>query len=75
MKKTTSGIWMILLFAFVLLATSSFSKEAIDFASRVDSKIILIDGDTLVQHMIDHNVGVTPFTNYEIKKIDLDYFT
>ena len=25
--------------------------------------------------MIDHNIGVTPFVNYEVKKIDFDYFT
>ncbi|GAH85839.1 unnamed protein product, partial [marine sediment metagenome] len=59
----------------IFIATSNFSKEAADFASRVDNKIILIDGDTLVQYMIDHNIGVTPFVNYEVKKIDLDYFT
>jgi restriction system protein len=59
----------------IFITTSNFSKEAADFASRVDNKIILIDGDTLVQHMIDHNVGVTPSVNYEVKKIDLDYFT
>ena len=59
----------------IFITTSNFSKEAADFASRVDNKIILIDGDTLVQYMIDHNIGVTPFVNYEVKKIDLDYFT
>ena len=59
----------------IFITTSNFSKEAVDFASRVDNKIVLIDGDTLVQHMIDHNVGVTPSVNYEVKKIDLDYFT
>jgi len=59
----------------IFMTTSNFSKEATDFASRVDNKIVLIDGDTLVQHMIDHNVGVTPSVNYEVKKIDLDYFT
>jgi len=59
----------------IFITTSNFSKEAVDFASRVDSKIILIDGESLVQHMIDHNIGVTPFVNYEVKKIDLDYFT
>jgi len=59
----------------IFIATSYFSKEATDFASRVENKIILIDGDTLVQYMIDHNIGVTPFVNYEVKKIDLDYFT
>jgi len=57
------------------MTTSNFSKEATDFAARVDNKIILIGGETLVQHMIDHNVGVTPSVNYEVKKIDLDYFT
>ena len=59
----------------IFMTTSNFSKEAADFASRVDNKIILIDGDTLVQYMIDHNVGVTASVNYEVKKIDLDYFT
>lgn len=59
----------------IFMTTSAFSKEAADFASRVDSKIILLDGETLVQHMIDHGIGVTPFANYEIKRIDLDYFT
>jgi len=59
----------------IFMTTSNFSKEATDFASRVDNKIILIDGQTLVQHMIDNNVGVTPSANYEVKKIDLDYFT
>jgi len=24
--------------------------------------------------MIDYNLGVTPVSNYEIKKMDLDYF-
>lgn len=59
----------------IFMTTSSFSREAADFASRVDNKIVLIDGDTLVQHMIDHNIGVTPSVSYEVKKIDLDYFT
>ena len=52
----------------ILITTSNFSKEATDFASRVDNKIILIDGDTLVQYMIDHNIGVTTFVNYEVKE-------
>lgn len=59
----------------IFMTASNFSKEATDFASRVDNKIILIDGATLVQYMIDSNIGVAPFINYEVKKIDLDYFT
>jgi restriction system protein len=59
----------------VFITTSSFTKDAIEYASKVDNKIILIDGDTLVQHMIDKNVGVSTSTKYEVKKLDMDYFT
>lgn len=59
----------------VFITTSNFSKEAIDFASSVNLKIVLIDGQTLATLMIDHNVGVSPIVSYEIKKLDLDYFT
>ncbi len=58
----------------VFITTSSFSQGAIDFAKMIDSKIILIDGATLAQLMIDYNVGVSIVTAYEIKRIDSDYF-
>ena len=59
----------------VLLTTSSFSKSAQEYISTIDSTIVLIDGPTLVQLMVDHNVGVSAVASYEIKKIDSDYFT
>lgn len=59
----------------IFITTSNFSKEAYDYASRIDTKIIMIDGEQLTQYMIDYNVGVTPVSSYEIKRIDLDYFT
>jgi len=59
----------------IFLTTSNFSKEAHDYAGRIDNKIVLIDGEQHAQLMIDHNVGVTPIQNYEIKRIDSDYFT
>ncbi len=59
----------------IMITTSSFSQDAQEYASRIDSKIVLIDGDRLSQLMIDHNLGVSPMANYEIKKIDSDYFT
>jgi restriction system protein len=59
----------------ILITTSSFSKEAQDYASKIDSKIVLIDGEQLAQLMIDHSLGVSPMAAYEIKKIDTDYFT
>lgn len=59
----------------IFITSSTFTKEAKDFVSRIDSRIILIDGQNLAQLMIEHNVGVTPFVSYEVKKIDSDYFT
>ena len=59
----------------IMLTTSTFSQEASDYASRIDSKIVLIDGERLAQYMIDNNLGVSVMANYEVKKIDTDYFT
>ncbi len=58
----------------VFITTSDFSKDAIEYAASIDSKIVLIDGNQLAELMIDHNVGVTPIANYEVKQIDADYF-
>jgi restriction system protein len=59
----------------VFITTSSFSNDALDFASRIDSKIVLMDGPALAKYMIDHNVGVSTSRTYEVKKIDSDYFS
>ena len=59
----------------IMITTSSFSQEASEYASRIDSKIVLIDGERLSQYMIDNNLGVSVMANYEVKKIDTDYFT
>jgi len=58
----------------IFITTSDFSKDAAEYAARIESKIILIDGEQLAQLMIDYNIGVTPVTTYEIKRIDSDYF-
>lgn len=58
----------------IFITSSNFSRDAVEFASKIDSKIILIDGDQLAEYMIDFNVGVTTTSKYELKKIDLDYF-
>jgi restriction system protein len=59
----------------IFITTSSFTREAHEYAGRIDSKVILIDGEQLSQFMIDFNVGVSIIANYELKKVDLDYFT
>lgn len=59
----------------IFITTSDFSKEALDYAAHIDTKIVLMDGETLAQHMIDYDVGVSRIALYEVKKIDSDYFT
>lgn len=58
----------------IFITTSCFTKEAHHFVSAIDTKIILMDGKTLAEHMIDNNVGVTTQATYEVKRIDGDYF-
>jgi restriction system protein len=58
----------------IFITTSDFSKEAEDYASRIDSKIVLIDGERLWNLMIDFGIGVTTAATYEIKRVDTDYF-
>lgn len=58
----------------VFITTSSFTKEAKEYASVIDSKIILIDGENLSKLMAEHNVGVSIVGQYEVKKLDSDYF-
>jgi restriction system protein len=58
----------------IFITTSTFTKEAQEFASRIESKITLIDGETLSQLMIDYNVGINLVASYELKRIDSDYF-
>lgn len=59
----------------VFIATSRFTNDAIDYASKVDSKVVLIDGDQLAELMIDFHIGVSPFVTYEIQRLDSDYFS
>lgn len=59
----------------VFITTSSFSRDAAEYAEGVTPRVILVDGHELAQLMIEHNVGVTITRKYEIKRLDLDYFT
>ena len=58
----------------VLITTSRFSKEAQEYVTTIDKRIVLIDGATLVELMIDHNVGVSEVGCYRWQKLDADYF-
>lgn len=58
----------------VFITTSSFTKDASHYASNIETKIILIDGNHLSRLIVEHNIGVTIVGQYEVKKIDSDYF-
>jgi len=45
-----------------------------EYANRIDTRIILIDGTELAPPMIAHGAGVTPVAVYESKRVDSDFF-
>ena len=65
-KKANKGIF---------ITTSKFTEDAKKYIESLPSFMIkLIDGNELVNLMIEYNVGVQIEYKYEIKKIDNDYF-
>jgi restriction system protein len=58
----------------VFITTSTFTKEAQDYTSNTQMRIVLIDGHRLVDLMIEYNVGVSTAIIYQIKKVDYDFF-
>jgi len=59
----------------VFVTTSSFSKEAFEYAAQIPHQIVLIHGDLLAQYMIDYDIGVSTLFTYEIKGANPAYFT
>ena len=60
----------------VFITTSQFSSDAEEFAKNVPQyRIILIDGEDLVQLMIEHKVGVRVAQTLEIVEIDENFFS
>ncbi|GER68061.1 hypothetical protein BpJC4_25320 [Weizmannia acidilactici] len=58
----------------VLITTSRFTEEAKEYVKRIEKRIVLIDGKTLAELMIDYNIGVYKKAEYIVKSIDSDYF-
>lgn len=59
----------------VFITTSTFTKDAQEYTNMVDVRMVLISGTQLAKLMLDHNVGVSTICTYELKKLDLAYFT
>jgi len=58
----------------IFITTSSFTKEALDYQPKNETKIVRIRREQLAQYMIDYDLGVTTVSRYDIKRIDHDYF-
>ena len=58
----------------IFITTSSFTNEAKEYAKKINSNIILVDGKQLAKLMIKYNVGVQIKATIHIKKIDEDFF-
>jgi restriction system protein len=58
----------------VFVTTSLFDVGAIEKAKNAHHKIILIDGNKLVNLMHEFNVGIQIKATYEVKQLDEDFF-
>ena len=58
----------------VVITTSNFSREAIEYARTSQVAIVLIDGAQLADYMIEFGVGVSDVEIIKLKKLDEDYF-
>lgn len=58
----------------VFLTTSSFSREALEYVQQAERRIVLIDGERLAELMIEHDIGVADYRQFNLKRLDSDYF-
>ncbi len=58
----------------VFITTSNFTQEAREYVSRIEKKIVLIDGSELAKLCVDFGIGVVAQTSYAVKKLDPDFF-
>jgi len=59
----------------VLITTSEFTRDAIDYAAGLQNTIVLVSGAQLAELMADYGVGVGEGETLKLKKLDEDYFT
>jgi restriction system protein len=58
----------------IFITTSDFSRDANDYVSKIESKIVLIDGSKLAELIIEFGVAVATDATYTVKRIDNDFF-
>lgn len=58
----------------VFITTSTFSNGAREYVDMIEKKIVLIDGEQLVDYMFRYGLGVSPAETFVVKRVDEDYF-
>jgi len=58
----------------IFITSSTFTRDAEEYAQRIGTRIVLIDGHRLAALMFEHDVGVSQKRTYVVKDIDGDYF-
>ena len=58
----------------VFVATSHFSSGALEYLRTIPQRVITIDGNTLVELMLENGVGVKIKKSYQVHRIDEDFF-
>lgn len=59
----------------IIMTSGFFAPKAIEAVKNVDGKkVLLINGETMAQLMLDYNIGVRTVHTYKIKEIDEDFF-
>jgi len=58
----------------IFITTSRFSPGALDYASTIGTRVVLIDGARFAELMITYGVGVQPTSTYTVVALDEDYF-
>lgn len=58
----------------VFITTSRYTNEARTYASHLQQRVVLIDGDELARLMVGHGVGVQTKHTFVLREMDEDYF-
>jgi restriction system protein len=59
----------------VFVTTSTFSAQAREFVQHLSQRVVLLDGASFADLMIEHGIGVRTSRAIEFKRLDEDFFT
>jgi restriction system protein len=58
----------------LIITTSTFTRDAVETASHLSKRMVLIDGDQLARLMVRYNVGCRIDETIYLKKLDEEFF-